>query len=118
MNYKHCSVIDQNGHYKTFVLVHLEDDGTTTKHIDSYNLLGGEQLLDSLPPASEFVRAKWNGSEWEEGASDQEIEAAVQERAQEMESIGQGQQMPSFEERLQAAEDAILMLALGGGTGV
>lgn len=75
MNYKHSCVIDASGYYKTLVLVLLEPDsaGDIRENIQYYELAEGEQLLDAKPP-TEYVKAHWAGSAWEEGATPEEIE--------------------------------------------
>lgn len=72
--YKHCCVIDRNGYYVTFVSILLENaNGEKREFIQGYTLKDGEKLLDVNPP-SKMVRAHWNGSAWEEGATPEEIE--------------------------------------------
>lgn len=76
MNYKHSCVIDVTGFYVTLVLVLLaeERDGKTKEKIQHYTLKEGESLLD-VPTPSEYVKPRWNGAEWEEAATPEEIEA-------------------------------------------
>ncbi len=71
MEYKHSCVIDAENYYKTLVLVFLEPSGV--ENIQYYTLGENESLLDVKPP-TEYVRAKWNGTDWEEGATPEEIE--------------------------------------------
>lgn len=80
MDYKHCCVIDAQGFYKTFVLVILEadDTGQLVEKVQYYTLSEGEQLLNTAAPSS-FVRPRWDGSAWIEGATPDEIEAWEQE---------------------------------------
>lgn len=69
MNYKHCCVIDTNGYYRDLVLV---VDGT----IQYYSLNKGETLIDAPTPA-DFIKPRWNGKEWTEGATAEEIAATM-----------------------------------------
>jgi len=78
MKYKYCCVIDSNGYYKEFVVVCINEDGTETVY--SYEMQEGESLIEcSLAPVKKdhaesegFIKPKWNGSEWVEGATDEE----------------------------------------------
>lgn len=79
MNYKYCCVIDVNGKYVEFVLVHLSRD---TQIVDSYTLKEGEALVDSNPPkmrmcagAEGFISPVWDGESWVESATADEIAA-------------------------------------------
>ena len=72
--HKHCCVIDRDGYYVTFVLILLKNaNGEKGEFIQGYTLKDGEKLLDVNPP-SKMVRAHWNGSAWEEGATPEEID--------------------------------------------
>lgn len=75
MNYKHSCVIDAEGYYKTLVLVLLEPDenGQEQENIQYYTLQEGETLLDTAFPA-DILKARWNGTEWEETATPEELE--------------------------------------------
>lgn len=75
MNYRHACVIDTKGYYKDFVQIRSEqnEDGEMEDRIYEYVLKPGESLLEVSPPGS-FVRARWNGTAWEEGATPAEIE--------------------------------------------
>lgn len=75
MNYKHSCVIDAEGYYKTLVLVLLESDenGQEQENIQYYTLQEGETLLDTDFPA-DMLKARWNGTEWEETATLEELE--------------------------------------------
>jgi hypothetical protein len=83
MNYKHSCVLDASGYYKTLVLVLLEPEsaGSIRENIQYYALATGEQLLDTKLPTG-YVRARWNGTTWEEGATPEEIERWEQEHPQ------------------------------------
>lgn len=84
VNYAHYCVIDAQNAYKMFVLVLLEQDGTGMQKevIQYYTLLEGERLIDAAPPvirpyagADGFIKPVWEGSEWMESATDEEITA-------------------------------------------
>lgn len=86
MNYKHSCVIDEKNLYKTLVLVLFEEqeEGPQEERIQYYELLPGEQLVDTIPPtmrpyagAIGFVRPKWDAdtSTWTEAATEEEITA-------------------------------------------
>lgn len=75
MGYKYYSVIDIQNRYKTLVLA---VDGK----VQYYTLLEGERLTDEAPPvirpyagADGFIKPVWEGSEWMESATDEEIAA-------------------------------------------
>lgn len=80
MKYKHACVIDASGYYKTLVLMLLEPNpaGGTSEIIQYYELADGERLLDAAPPAG-YVKARWTGAGWEEGATPEEMERWEQE---------------------------------------
>lgn len=84
MDYKYCCVIDATGRYVTRVLILLPvgEDGIVTKEIQDYTLHTGESTVDTIRPrfrlyagAPGLVKPKWDGSEWEEGATAEEIAA-------------------------------------------
>lgn len=85
---KHCSVIDAEGKHVTYVLVKIRDkpleDGTTeqVEEIQNYKLKDGEQLVDASPPimrthagSTGFLSPIWDGSQWAETATADEIAA-------------------------------------------
>lgn len=85
---KHCSVIDAEGKHVTYVLVKIRDkpleDGTTeqVEEIQNYTLKDGEQLVDASPPvmrqhagSTGFIAPIWDGSNWQETATADEIAA-------------------------------------------
>lgn len=87
-NEKHCSVIDAVGRHVTYVLVKIRDkpleDGTTeqVEEIQNYKLKDGEQLVDASPPimrthagSTGFLSPIWDGSQWAETATADEIAA-------------------------------------------
>lgn len=91
-NEKHCSVIDSAGKHVTYVLVKIRDkpleDGTTeqVEEIQNYKLKDGEQLVDASPPvmrqhvgSTGFIAPIWDGSDWAETATADEIAAWEQE---------------------------------------
>lgn len=84
MEYKHSCVIDAQGLYKTLVLALFEEqeEGPQEERIQYYELLPGEQLVDTIPPtmrpyagAAGFVSPRWDAdaSSWVEGATVEEI---------------------------------------------
>lgn len=84
MDYKYYSVIDVQDRYKTLVLAVNEPDetGEAQEKIQCYTLLEGERLIDAAPPvirpyagADGFIKPVWEGSEWMESATDEEITA-------------------------------------------
>ena len=85
---KHCSVIDAEGKHVTYVLVKirdkpLEDGGTErVEEVQNYKLKDGEQLVDASPPvmrqhagSTGFIAPVWDGSQWAETATADEIAA-------------------------------------------
>ena len=87
-NEKHCSVIDAEGRHVTYVLVKirdkpLEDGGTErVEEVQNYTLKDGEQLVDASPPvmrqhagSTGFISPVWDGSDWPETATADEIAA-------------------------------------------
>jgi len=79
-NYKHSCVIDTNGIYVDLVLVLLPDEGEP--EVQNYTLHEGESTIDFGPPEikkkagdSGFVAPKWNGSQWVENATAEQIAA-------------------------------------------
>ena len=85
---KHCSVIDAEGKHVPYVLVKIRDkpleDGTTeqVEEIQNYTLKDGEQLVDASPPvmrqhagSTGFIAPIWDGSNWQETATADEIAA-------------------------------------------
>lgn len=85
---KHCSVVDAEGSHVTYVLVKirdkpLEDGGTEQiEVVQNYTLKDGEQLVDAQPPvmrqhagSTGFISPVWDGSQWAETATADEIAA-------------------------------------------
>lgn len=69
----HRCVIDTVGNYIDFVLLVEQPDGGTVPY--AYTLKDGESLIQASPPAGQFARPLWNGSEWSEGGTEEEIAA-------------------------------------------
>lgn len=69
-------VIDADGYYVTLVLLIEQPDGSTALY--AYTLGSGETLIDASPP-SNLIKPRWTGSEWTEGATEEEIVAWEQE---------------------------------------
>lgn len=63
-------VLDSDGFLITPVQVTGENG---TESIKYYTLKSGEQLIDAPPPGW-FVKTKWDGNAWIEGATPEEIE--------------------------------------------
>ena len=57
-----------------------------------------------VEPSQGFYAPKWNGTEWVEGLSEEEITELNKPVPQE----------PTLEERLQMAEDTIMFMLMGG----
>jgi hypothetical protein len=84
MDYKHCCVIDETGHYKEFVMAEEQLDsasGETVLTPKHYTLSDSEHLIEANPPTFRmyagtkgFVKPVWNGDAWEESATAEEIE--------------------------------------------
>ena len=84
MDYKHSCVIDAQNRYKTLVLVvNVPDEtGELQEIVQYYTLSEGERLIDAVPPvmrphagADGFIKPAWEGSEWIESSTSEEIEA-------------------------------------------
>lgn len=101
MTYKHCSVIDRDGFQTEFVLV---VDGV----IQYYTLKNGETLVDG-PPSLDLLRPRWNGTEWLESASPEELAAREAEQAALTRPA-----LPTIAERLEAVEEALTDILMGG----
>ena len=89
---RHCSVIDAKGEFVTFVLVQTHDqtnergETESVQEIKSYSLKDGEQLVDAQPPvmrqhagSTGFISPIWDGGQWAETATADEIAAWEQE---------------------------------------
>jgi len=74
----HYACIIKNGKYHEFVLVNEYDDGS--EEIYAYTLQEDETLIKTQPPTKKihaesagFIAPAWNGTEWVESASEEEI---------------------------------------------
>ena len=74
----HYACVIQDGKYHEFVIVNEFDDGT--EEVYAYTLQDGESLIKAMPPLQKihaesdgFIVPAWNGTEWVEGATDEEI---------------------------------------------
>lgn len=110
MNAKHCCVVDADGKYVTLVLV-LVNDGVET--VQYYTLKEGEFLVETCPPSEKpyagmdgFIKPRWNGTEWVETATEDEISVW------EAEHPAMPQPEPTEQEQLRA--DVDFLLAMGG----
>lgn len=94
-------VIDKNGIKVEFV--HVFDNG----NIDSYELKEGEMLITTdWQIANSMVKPRWDGSKWVETATSEELESAIPKPMR--------SEIPSTDERLEALENAMLEMVLGG----
>ena len=86
MNNKQSCVIDAQGMYVTFVLIHMveNEDGQAEEIIQYYALQDGDRLVDTTPPtmrpyagATGFICPMWDAdaSAWVEAATEEEIAA-------------------------------------------
>lgn len=106
MNYKYCHVVDADGYKSAYVLVHILEDGA--EQIQYYMLKDGERLVD-MPPPTKMVKPCWNGTEWLEAASPEELATWKAERAAIMRRV-----LPTTAERLEAIEEALTDILMGG----
>ena len=74
----HYACVIKDGKYHEFVIVNEFDDGT--EEVYFYTLQDDEILINAKPPTMKihaesngFIKPKWNGTEWIEGATDEEI---------------------------------------------
>ena len=74
----HYACVIKDGKYHEFVLVNEFDDGT--EEVYAYTLQDGETLVNAKPPTMKihansdgFIAPIWNGVEWVEGATEEEI---------------------------------------------
>lgn len=74
----HYACVIKDGKYHEFVIVNEFDDGT--EEVYAYTLQDGESLIEAMPPLQKihaesdgFIVPAWNGTEWVEGATDEEI---------------------------------------------
>lgn len=74
----HYACVIKDGKYHEFVIVNEFDDGT--EEVYAYTLQEGEMLIEAKPPTKKvhaesdgFIVPAWNGTEWVEGATDEEI---------------------------------------------
>lgn len=113
MRNSHRCVIDSAGCYVEFVLlIEQERDGETMLVPYAYELKEGEALLKAAVPVN-MIKARWNGNNWEETATPEEIEAAQREKG-ESEEKPEITPRPGIEERISALEGAMLAVVMGG----
>ena len=74
----HYACVIKDGKYHEFVIVNEFDDGS--EEVYSYILQDGETLIKAQPPVKKvhaetdgFIVPAWNGTEWVEGATAEEI---------------------------------------------
>lgn len=75
---EHYACVINDGKYVDFVIVEEYSDGTESPYM--YELKQGESLAKTNPPTMKvnadsvgFIKPLWNGKEWEESATPQEI---------------------------------------------
>lgn len=112
MTLKYSCVINEQGFYKTRVLVTSDTGDFENAVIHYHHLQPGEQLIDAEIPCEPFCILKWDGEKWTEGATDKQI-AAWEAAKPKPESAP-----PSASERLEALESAMLAVLMGGVSGV
>lgn len=81
MKSKHAIVIDNQG-YKVdlFLVDFIEENGQVLEKPQYYTLKDGESLVyEDISTALSMIRPRWNGSTWEETATEEEIAAAQPE---------------------------------------
>lgn len=94
-------IIDENGNKVEFV--HVFDNGK----IDSHELKNGERLIKTdWQAANSMLKPMWDGVKWVETATQEEIEQAMPKHIK--------SDTPSTDERLEALENAMLEMVLGG----
>ncbi|MBC8531760.1 hypothetical protein [Gehongia tenuis] len=104
--YVHRCVIDGEGYYKHMVLAEIADDGREA--IQYYTLEPGESLVNTKV-SGKYVRPRWNGTQWIEGATAEEI--AEWEAAHPV----PGSEGPTLVDRVADIEDALAEIVFGPG---
>lgn len=87
--------INEYGYPKEIYVKDFDEEGNCTEEL-------AEDIITVDSPNG-LYRAKWTGTEWIEGLSQEEID-----------EINNVPSLPTTEERLQQAEDTILFLLMGG----
>lgn len=72
-------VINRDNYYVEFVLLIEQPNGSSAP--DDYELKHGETLIEAPYPLN-MIAPRWNGAEWEETATLEEIEAAKYKQQQ------------------------------------
>lgn len=109
-------VVDSDGNYKEFVLVTISQDEQGLLHtVHYYELKDGERLVDAEHPtmrphagANGFIKPRWNGTEWTESATPEEI------TTWELEHPAPPVPAPSIYQRISDLEDAYTADKFGG----
>ena len=70
---------------------------------DDFDFNEETEIALEVAPAQGFYKPKWNGTEWVEGITQEEIDSLKNVIVE-----------PTVEERLQMAEDTIIFLLMGG----
>ena len=91
--------LTENGYYKDVFLL-------TVDEIEKFKLEGGQELIETPKPSgvNAFIKPFWDGEKWIEKATQEEID----------EHNYKPPQPPSDKERIEALEDTILFLLMGG----
>lgn len=87
--------IDENG----FIFeIYVKDLNEEDNHLEEL-----AKNIITIQPPNGLYRAKWTGTEWVEGMSQDEINI-----------LNNQPQLPTAEERLKMAEDTLVFLLIGG----
>ena len=86
------------------MLLRIVDKQTKLFIRDDFTFDEETEIGLDVAPSQGFYHPKWNGTEWIEGLSEEEIAELTKPVPQE----------PTLEERLQMAEDTILFMLMGG----
>lgn len=120
---KTAQIVDESGYAikGAFVLVDVipvSEPGGEPTYLESIHsgrvLQPGESLIYGGAAPTDMVKPRWIGSEWEETATPEEIAAAEAAKAQELETISGDPKVPTINERVEAMEDALLAVLMGG----
>ena len=107
MHQKLACVLDKAGNYRTYVLV--LSDGETDK-VQHYTLADDERLAYISAPPGELVKPRWDGNQWVDVATPDEI-------AQwETEHPAVPAPTPGVPDRLADLEEALAAMMYGGDT--
>jgi hypothetical protein len=93
----------------------IDDDGFYVEPVIVYSNENGEYEIPSdcieIPVPEGLYKPKWNGSEWVEGLSQEEIEALKQQNQPQPSELDLlKQENAELKQRLEAAESAIIAI--------